>query len=295
MKPKLKNNLSCQFSFKGLGTEFYILTSKALSKSLQQQIVGKKDKFEQEFSRFLPSSELSKLNNQKYSINPSQEMLSMLQYALKTYEVTRGLFNISVGGRLEQLDYGLPADNYAKISQNLLEDIKIKKNEVTINENIRLDFGGFGKGWFIDKLGAFLEENNINSYLINGGGDIKVGNQPSLVYIENPLNKDQYIGTATLVNQGFAASSNLKRQWASPLTGKQEQHIVQPNLDQLHSNILMSAVIAKNTLEADILATMLLLTDQHWMYKLASSNAEFCLVGPNLTIKRTANFNLDIS
>ncbi len=106
MKQKAKDNINNSFSFKGLGTQFIILTPAALSNAQKNTILNSVESFEDNYSRFRKNSKLSKLNITKQLDKPSIEMQQMLKFAIKTWGATNGLFNISIGGVLEIQGYG---------------------------------------------------------------------------------------------------------------------------------------------------------------------------------------------
>ena len=63
------------------------------------------EEFESRYSRFRPSSWLSKLNQERVFSNPDPEFLAILQASLKYYEETAGDFNIAIGERMEASGY----------------------------------------------------------------------------------------------------------------------------------------------------------------------------------------------
>ncbi len=281
-----------KFSFYGLGTKFYILTEKKLSSDVQNEIILLVKEFEENYSRFKLDSRLSQLNSQKLLKNPSPEMTNMLKFAIETYKLTNGLFNISIGSKLENQGYGIQNDKSSRISDNLVNEIEITADLITISKHMRLDFGGFGKGWFIDKLANFLVEKGTENYMINGGGDIKVGNKPMEIYIENPSNNNEYIGKMLLANRAFAASSNIKRVWAGVGNNEKHSHIQRPDGAPLISQVQMSCTSADSALKADVMATCLLLDPSAEQIKQILKWGDYCLVLQNNKILRTKNFNI---
>jgi thiamine biosynthesis lipoprotein len=118
-----------------------------------------------------------------------------------------------------------------------------------------LDLGGIGKGWAIDQIAELLRNEGIVEFLINGGGDMYGTSEhgaPITIYLEHPTEKDVYLGTTTIQNQGFAASSPHKRRWNT--SRGEMSHIIGeiPDIDA-------SFVIADDAVTADMLATTALL------------------------------------
>lgn len=182
----------------------------------------------------------------------------MLQYALGLYKKTNGLFNISVGAQLEKDGYGMLADTSSRTSTHLLEDISIGQDQIQIAKHVRLDFGGFGKGWLVDSIHELLLNMGKEDHIVNGGGDIRVSGGVKTIYIENPLHEGYSLGCIELRNEAFAASSNLKRTWRTE-AGEQKAHIVHPTKGETATDVLQVCTRAKTCLLADSYATILFL------------------------------------
>jgi FAD:protein FMN transferase len=247
-----------EFIFEGLGTRWWIeLDGSKASSKMASSLKCVAQEFEGAYSRFLPSSQLGMLNDSKTLPKPSPEMINMLQYALKMHATTDGIFNISVGSLLEKNGYGQPNDPGARVSNQIDETIIISKDQIEIDASVRLDFGGFGKGWLIEKMSQKLASEGIKDYVINGGGDIAVGDQPQKLYIEHPLDNLQYIGYIIARNSSLASSSLQKRQWEKQ--GKIKSHIVHPGGKATDLSLLSIHIAAKSALTADTFATVFLL------------------------------------
>jgi thiamine biosynthesis lipoprotein len=166
----------------------------------------------------------------------------------------------------------------------------LKNDETTwFLEHGQLDLGGIGKGWAIDQVATLLQHAGIEGFLINGGGDMygtHEKGEPITIYLEHPKVPQTYLGTTTIKNQGFAASSRHKRQW---LTHQgMMSHIVG---DEGATDA--SFVIAKTALTADVLATTALILPSEQFITLATaeyaSSALFSLA--NSSIRFNAEFS----
>jgi thiamine biosynthesis lipoprotein len=112
------------------------------------------DRLEQEQSRFVPNSDVSRINElsaaQATRVSPST--MECLEIARRMYDLTAGAFDISVGSGLEGLDL-------------VPEDFTV----VARTGGVRLDLGGIGKGYAVDRVAELLEEWEISRALIHGG------------------------------------------------------------------------------------------------------------------------------
>jgi FAD:protein FMN transferase len=112
------------------------------------------DRLEQELSRFVPNSDISRVNHlaagQGTRVSPWT--MECLQIAWRVYGLTGGVFDVSIGSGLERLE--------------------LDPDEFTVHAReggVRLDLGGIGKGYAVDRMAEVLEEWEIPRALVHGG------------------------------------------------------------------------------------------------------------------------------
>ncbi|MCB9834425.1 FAD:protein FMN transferase [Candidatus Nomurabacteria bacterium] len=244
-----------QLTHRGLGTIWRLEIFEQVTdwQSLKEQITYTIDQFDDDYSRFKPDSILSKLNQNRRT-EPNLELEEMLKIALQYYQVTFRIFDISQVHRLIDQGYGLTKTPTKDLDSRLDQIVRLDRSGVTLAGDRHLDFGGFGKGYLIDKLARILEEEyHINQYLINGGGDILVGDLGGdliKLALEDPWKQNSFLGEVALSRQALACSSPAKRKWKLK-TGEVYNHLLGNNGEIK----LASMVIAKTALESDIFAT----------------------------------------
>lgn len=181
------------------------------------------------------------------------------------YRMTEKVFNIGVGKVLENRGYDKKYSFRLKSEKEEIPDLErlliINPNQILLQGEGNIDLGGFGKGFLIDMLSYyFIHELGLKYFLINGGGDIYVtSNYESVVevYLQSPVNEVEYIHKLNLKNQALASSSNNKRRWKDPVSGKELNHFV--NTSKTNTNQLASTyVISKFAVSADVAATVLM-------------------------------------
>ncbi len=259
--------LNPHISFDALGTRWWIDLPNE-DQELKNKIIHKVTDFESKYSRFKDTSQLYKLNKAKKFHNPSPEFVALLNYGLKMYKETDGLFNMSVGAQLESDGYGKITTKGAAISRDLINDVKFSSQKVELSPKTTLDFGGFGKGWLVDEIGKIIKKHGIKDFIINGGGDILVGDELQEILIEHPLKPGYSIEKVTLKNQSLASSSALKRTWKNK-DNVLKTHIISPD-GQVESDIVSMHLIASSALLADTLATVFSITDEITRQKLSN-------------------------
>lgn len=260
-----------QFNFPALGTHWWI----EIWDEIDERTAGEAERFARQFvadfesrySRFLPDSEISRLNQTRVLETPSAETRELLNYSIELYRRTRGGFNVMVGHILEARGYDGVYSFIDKGSTTLkpgnpLTDLTITEEKITIQYG-NVDIGGYGKGWLIDRLQElFKDQFGLGEFLINGGGDIYVTHNAGKavqIYLEDPLRPGTIVGSTLLKDRAFAASSPHKRRWPDSrprASGAEHTHIVS---EETPKDVIF--LTAPTATDADALATTLLTTD----------------------------------
>lgn len=267
---------------KALGTVWWIEIFRDLSPETTQVIYddlcGFINEFENKYSRFKPDSLVTLLNNEKNLKHPDLMTIDLLRMGQDLYKQTDGLFNILIGEILENrgydANYSFTLKEQIITVPNPTTDLIISKDNIILSSG-RVDLGGFGKGYLIDLLVERLKNNfQENYFLINGGGDIYAtsdNNKPIEIYLEHPIEKNTFIGTTTLLNQGFAASSPHKRQWK--IKDKVYTHIVKTEGNNPAEIDMDGTFIkAENATRADTFATVSLMLSPEKNIAMAEKN-----------------------
>ena len=187
---------------------------------------------------------------------------------------------MSVGAQLEKTGYGrAPAG--ARVSENLLQDVQLTSQKITLAPHVRLDFGGFGKGWLVDKIAAMVD----GPVIVNGGGDIYVKGPRQPLLIEHPLTAGQAIGSVAVGDESLCSSSRQKRMAGCK---GQNSRIFRA------SQSFKCACWAESALVADTLGTVFLLVERPKRLELAAQfNAEILEITQDLDFWQTPGFGLE--
>ena len=245
------------YEFDALGTRWWCeVINGAVDDALRLIIDNTVRQFVADYSRFDEQSLLSQLCRDGYLNHPPAEMVAMLEFAREMFDTTDGVFNISVGGVLERAGYGHGVGG--ETNNALWSEIAISDDIIRVPKGSRLDFGGFGKGWLIDKLAHLFRQHGVEQFIINGGGDLFVqSNTPVELSLEHPLDATKQIGTTQMWRGGLAVSSTIKRQWQ-----KKTALLITTLLTHrlaYRANRAWRDVKAPTALVADTLATVLII------------------------------------
>jgi thiamine biosynthesis lipoprotein len=264
-----------QFSFQALGTTWWIeLFENHTDKTLEQIktfVVDFVSTYEKQYSRFLPDSLISILNQERRLTHPPAELIQILEYGKQLYLRSDTHFNFLTGHILESRGYDASysfVDSGAdEIVGNPITDLVITPEQITLHHG-NIDLGGYGKGYLIDLLAQeFTYSLQLEQFLINGGGDMYAthhNGEPITIFLEHPTKPGIGISKTTLIHQGFAASSPHKRIWKNE-TGE-HTHIIS-------STITSDATFikAKTAVDADAFATTALQLTQSKLDTIASA------------------------
>jgi thiamine biosynthesis lipoprotein len=112
------------------------------------------DRLERELSRFLPNSDIARVNHLAtgQGTRVTSSTLECLVIARHLYDVTGGAFDISIGTGLPTLE--LDADEFVVRATT---------------DGVRVDLGGIGKGYAVDLVAELLEDWGIPDALVHGG------------------------------------------------------------------------------------------------------------------------------
>lgn len=112
------------------------------------------DHLERELSRFIPNSDIGRINHlaagERTRISPNT--MECLVIARHVHDVTGGAFDVSIGTGLPSLE--LDVDGF---------QVRATK------PGVRIDLGGIGKGYAVDLMADLLEEWGIERALVHGG------------------------------------------------------------------------------------------------------------------------------
>jgi len=118
---------------------------------------------------------------------------------------------------------------------------------------------GIAKGYIVDRASVILLKYKIENHLINASGDIKAmglraDGRPWTVAIQDPVKKNNHLDLIHLTDIAVATSGNYENYFDRD---KIFHHIVNPKTGRSPVLNVSASVIAPTAMEADVLATTL--------------------------------------
>lgn len=195
-----------------------------------------------------PDSDLGRVNEaiaKGESAEASPELVSLLENATAISRQSGGLFNPAIGQLIRlwgfQRDEFTPAKPDQDDIRRLVEarpamtDLVIEGNRIgSKNPSVRLDLGGYAKGYALDLAAEYLRTEKVPGALVNIGGNIiaigRHGNRPWRVGIQHPRQPGP-IATLDLPD-GWAIGTSGDYQRFFELDGVRYCHVIDPRNGQ---------------------------------------------------------------
>jgi thiamine biosynthesis lipoprotein len=108
------------------------------------------------------------------------------------------------------------------------------KNRAVLDEGIKIDLGGMGKGFAVDKVVAYLQSKEISKGIIAASGDIRCLDACK-IDVAHPFSDAILLSFTTVqANIGISTSGNYNRYVQSV----QHNHLINPKLKKSQTNFI---------------------------------------------------------
>ena len=249
-----------QLNGNAFGTTFNISYQDASNRDFTKQIDSLIYVVNKSISTYIPASDISKINEGNTAIVVDAIFKEVFNKSNRIFNETNGYFDPTVGVLVNAWGFG-PGKELMNIDtttvKTMMENVGFDKVKLVngkiskSNPDIRFDFNAIGKGYGVDVIGRFFEENNCENYRIELGGEIRArgvdlnGNYWR-VWLEDP-NTD---GSRTvhnyvrLENKSLATSGNY-RKYKIDEDGRKYVHTINAKTGfATESDLLAATVIA---------------------------------------------------
>lgn len=222
------------------------------------------------WSRFVPTSDISRLNARAGEfVRVSPETIALITRAREAWRMSGGAFDPTVLGSVIRAGYdrsfehviAAPTEGRSLLRPGI-EDLEISGTSVRLAQESGFDPGGIGKGLAADIVAAELMASGADGACVNLGGDVRViGDAPAdgpwTVAVEHPW------AAAPIAQLGLAAgavatSTTLRRRWE--IGGTMRHHLIDPQTGlPSDSDLTFVTVVAADAASAEVLAKTVLL------------------------------------
>ncbi len=253
------------------GTYYSIIYYDIEARDFQMEIDSILDDFDESVSLWVPSSILSRVNNNETDVILDSYFIDNFKLSKAVSYETDGIFDFTIGPLAKAWGFGYDAtrtvDSVIVDSLLLLvghDKVQLEDGRVIkTNPATKFDFNAIAQGFSVDVVGDFLEGKGISRYLVDIGGEVKgKGKKPDgslwKVGIEKPAEHARDArdlnAIVALENKSIATSGNYRKFFE--YDGKRFSHMLDPKsgYPAMH-NLLSVSIVADNTALADAYAT----------------------------------------
>jgi thiamine biosynthesis lipoprotein len=253
------------------GTTYHITYFSKDNVSYKTQIDSLLKQLDLSLSTYVPESIISRINGNDNTVEVDDHFSSVFTKAIEVSKKTNGLFDVTVAPIINAYGFGFTAKENvnSKMIDSLRQFVGYRMVRLSGNKlvkekpEIMVDFNAIAQGYSVDVLASFLEDKDINSYLVELGGEVKAkgtkeNNEPWRVGIDQP--EENFPGSRNLKavvklkDMAMATSGNYRRYYEE--NGRKYAHIIHPATGYPAKHHLLSAsVFAIDCMTADAYAT----------------------------------------
>ena len=228
------------------------------------------DQLEQRWSRFIPHSEVSRLNRHAGStIGVSRDTVLLVERAAAAWRFSGGAFDPTVLGPVIRAGYDRSFEQIGPSASDGCSplglgaaDIRVDGQTVRLPAGTGFDPGGIGKGLAADLVVSELLASGADGACVNLGGDIRVaGEAPAAgawtVAVEHPSSVAPIVRLG-LCDGAVATSTTLRRAWR--VAGTPRHHLIDPRSGlPSDTDLDLATVVAAEAWVAEALTKSVLL------------------------------------
>jgi thiamine biosynthesis lipoprotein len=268
-----------------MASELQLVLVGELPEPAWQHTVDLLDHLESRWSRFLPDSDVSRLNvADGRPVRVDSTTIMLLTTMTEAWHATEQRFDpctlraLVAAGYRSSLDDPdrvtvLPSGTVRLTQQQCgefrnddptLDSIEIDPDACTVRlpAGLSIDAGGIGKGLAADLAVASALRSGADGALVSIGGDLSMGGNPPdggwTVAIEHPEPERGTVGSVAVPGGGVATSSTRSRRWQR--CGRERHHVIDPWTGLPSTTDLSSVtVLARSGWLAEVHATAAIL------------------------------------
>ncbi len=202
-------------------------------------------------------------------VKVSEEIILLIERALRISTVTQGAFDISYGSvdkslwNFDTTMTSLPSKEIAKQSVRLInyKNIVIDKEASTVflkQQGMRIGFGGIGKGYAAEQAKNVMRTAGVESGVVNASGDLTTwGLMPDgnkwTIGIVNPEMASSVFSYMNVSGLSVATSGNYEKYIM--IDGVKYSHTINPKTGLPVTGIKSVTIVSTNAEIADAMAT----------------------------------------
>lgn len=254
-----------------LGTVYSVTVVGNIPDNLQQRLDAVFALSDSTMSVFNEKSLLNRLNRNETDI-PDENIIRNIELARSVSELSGGRYDITILPLVEAYGF-LNAGQWDTVNVDSVlqyvgyDKIRIENGRLVKKyPEVRIDLNSVAKGYTVDMVARMLEEEGVENYLVNIGGEMFCdGFNPKgekwRIAVDTPVEGNVVQGSNTsaviaVSGVGVGTSGNYRNYHNGP-AGNKYTHIINPlNGENTEGDLLSATVVAESCAMADALGTM---------------------------------------
>ncbi len=225
------------------------------------------DRLESQLTVYRDTSEVSRLNRIAHQapVPVENNLFELLQLCQHLSQQTGGAFDITSGPLIKAWGFyrrqgRVPSDAELAAAMACVGMDKVVLDEPRTSvrfthPGVEINLGSIGKGYALDRVGAYLRDKyQIENVLLHGGTSsvLAIGDRAWPVGVRHP-NGSERLGTLVLRDRAMASSGATFQHFESE--GRKFGHLLDPRTGQPATGVALAVALAPTAAEADALAT----------------------------------------
>jgi len=251
------------------GTTFRIVYES--SENYNEKIYELLEEFDNALSTYQDSSIISMINKNNPEVEVNEIFTTFFNKSRLAFETTNGYFDVTVGPLVKAWGFGV-AKEFDRDSSSIdsikefigMNKIKIEGKKLVKNDpRIYIDGNAIAQGQSVDFLANFFEEEGLENYLVEIGGEVKCKgvNKKGVIWnvgidkpIEGTIEERELQAIVALENKALATSGNYRKFYE--FNGTKYSHSISPKTGYpVRDKILSATIITGECSLADAYAT----------------------------------------
>ncbi len=281
-----------------LGTYFRIRAHSRSREQVERAVQAafeEAERLAEEFSRTGAGS-VGELNRRGFQepVKLSDDVLTVFAAAQKYRELSQGAFDPTIGKIVDSWGFTQDWDRTGvgripapAVLRPLLENTRdfsidlVTKTGQLSSASVEIDFGGIAKGYIVDRVVDILKESELDSALVDAGGNIRAFNshprrvlwwedrRPFRIAVQHPRDEQKVLGVLEIWGErALATSGDYQRCFFADVVGNifpcryadepgktRYHHIIDPKTGMPARGLISATVLAPTAMAADALST----------------------------------------
>ncbi|MDP5144413.1 FAD:protein FMN transferase [Rheinheimera baltica] len=273
--PTTSTNEQVQLNGSTMGT-YYVVKfypeTKVDAVDLQQQIDIELELVNDLMSTYRPESELMRFNrheaNTEFTL--STQTYTVMSEAIRLAKQTGGVLDVTVGPLVELWGFGAHGRiEHAPVPSDIEQARTVVGfDKLTLTNNgliksvvgLAVDLSTIAKGYGVDRVAEILQQNGINNYLVEIGGEMRIKGskpeaQPWKIAIEKPVSAERNVQRILQTgDMGVATSGDYRNYFEED--GIRYSHLIDPRSGKpIQHRTVSATVLHPSCMTADGYAT----------------------------------------